>query len=61
MATETRVYRWTWSPTPSRLLAIASFVVFLLAALTFNGTITGWNGHVVLCIGLACLSGAFVF
>ena len=53
--------RWTWAPGPRNLFAIAAFVIFILAALSFNGTITGWNGHTVLAVGLACFAGAFVF
>ena len=52
---------WTWAPGPRNVFAIAAFIVLLLDALVFNGTITGWNGHTVLAIGLALFAAAWVF
>jgi membrane-bound ClpP family serine protease len=45
-----------WNFTYHSALAVAALILFILAALSYHGTITGVSGAVLLAIGLACLA-----
>jgi Na+/serine symporter len=45
-----------WNFTYHSALAVAALILFILAALSYHGTITGVSGGMLLAVGLACLA-----